>query len=206
VLSHLTRRGDAAEAWYRGALAPREVKRRDAGSPFHAADQARRIAEDGSKTSESAARDRTAAGDGHAPVSGRSTAGAHGLRCASRPRDARVDAICPRSAARALVRRLKPTLIDPIATGARSGDRYQWTTLPTARRRRCEGHRRRAGSTPRSSPETLADGLVTTAVDPATTATTPPTDLAGVMADELARNTCPSRSRCRPKPRRTERR
>ena len=36
VLSHLTRRGDAAEVWYRGALAPREVKRRDAGSPFHA--------------------------------------------------------------------------------------------------------------------------------------------------------------------------
>lgn len=47
VIEHLTRRGEPATAWYRGPLAPREVRRREAGTPYHAADQARRIAEDG---------------------------------------------------------------------------------------------------------------------------------------------------------------
>jgi hypothetical protein len=47
VIEHLTRRGEPATAWYRGPLTPREVHRRAAGAPYHAADQARRIAEDG---------------------------------------------------------------------------------------------------------------------------------------------------------------
>lgn len=47
VIEHLTRRGEPATAWYRGPLTPREVHRRAAGAPYHAADQARRLAEDG---------------------------------------------------------------------------------------------------------------------------------------------------------------
>ncbi len=47
VIGHLTRRGEPATAWYRGPLTPREVHRREAAAPYHAADQARRIAEDG---------------------------------------------------------------------------------------------------------------------------------------------------------------
>jgi hypothetical protein len=48
VLAHRTRRGEPALVWYRGPLTPRELKRRDsAAPPYHAADQARRIGEDG---------------------------------------------------------------------------------------------------------------------------------------------------------------
>lgn len=48
VLAHRTRRGEAARAWYRGPLTPRELRRREpAAPPYHAADQARRIGEDG---------------------------------------------------------------------------------------------------------------------------------------------------------------
>jgi hypothetical protein len=46
-LAHLTRGGEPAVAWYRGAFTPREVRRRERDEPpYHAADQARRIAED----------------------------------------------------------------------------------------------------------------------------------------------------------------
>jgi hypothetical protein len=48
VLAHRTRRGEPARVWYRGPLTPRELRRRDpAAPPYHAADQARRIGEDG---------------------------------------------------------------------------------------------------------------------------------------------------------------
>jgi hypothetical protein len=48
VLAHQTRRGEQARVWYRGPLTPRELRRRDpAAPPYHAADQARRIGEDG---------------------------------------------------------------------------------------------------------------------------------------------------------------
>jgi hypothetical protein len=46
-LAHLTRGGESAVAWYRGAFTPREVRRREKDEPpYQAADQARRIAED----------------------------------------------------------------------------------------------------------------------------------------------------------------
>ena len=46
-LAHLTRGGERAVAWYRGAFTPREVRRRERDEPpYQAADQARRIAED----------------------------------------------------------------------------------------------------------------------------------------------------------------
>lgn len=45
-LEHLTRRGQQVRSWYRSPLVPREVERR-AAQPFHVADQARRISEDG---------------------------------------------------------------------------------------------------------------------------------------------------------------
>ncbi len=46
-LAHLTRGGEPAVAWYRGAFTPREIRRRDRSEPpYQAADQARRIAED----------------------------------------------------------------------------------------------------------------------------------------------------------------
>jgi hypothetical protein len=46
-LAHLTRGGEPAVAWYRGAFTPREVRRRERDQPpYQAADQARRIAED----------------------------------------------------------------------------------------------------------------------------------------------------------------
>lgn len=48
VLAHRTRRGEPARAWYRGPLTPRELRRRDPDAPpYHTADQARRIGEDG---------------------------------------------------------------------------------------------------------------------------------------------------------------
>ena len=48
VLAHRTRRGEPARAWYRGSLTPRELCRRDpAAALYHAADQARRVGEDG---------------------------------------------------------------------------------------------------------------------------------------------------------------
>ena len=48
VLAHQTRRGEAARAWYRGPLTPRELRRQDpAAPPYYTADQARRIGEDG---------------------------------------------------------------------------------------------------------------------------------------------------------------
>jgi hypothetical protein len=47
VLGHVTRRGEEADAWYRGPLSPRQVRRTASPAPYHAADQARRIADDG---------------------------------------------------------------------------------------------------------------------------------------------------------------
>ncbi len=47
VIDHVSRRGAATNIWYRGAFTPREIERRAADTPYHAADQARRIAEDG---------------------------------------------------------------------------------------------------------------------------------------------------------------
>jgi hypothetical protein len=46
-IDHRRRRGNSGRAWYRGPLTPREVARRPATVPFHAADQARRVASDG---------------------------------------------------------------------------------------------------------------------------------------------------------------
>ena len=45
-LEHVTRRGRSETSWYRSPLVPREIERR-APQPFHVADQARRISEDG---------------------------------------------------------------------------------------------------------------------------------------------------------------
>lgn len=47
VVSHVSRRGESGSAWYRGPFTPRQVVRRAATRPYHVADQARRIAEDG---------------------------------------------------------------------------------------------------------------------------------------------------------------
>lgn len=47
VVDRLTRRGEPADAWYRGPFTPREVARRAALHPYHVADQARRLADDG---------------------------------------------------------------------------------------------------------------------------------------------------------------
>ena len=45
-LTHVTRRGRSEDSWYRSPLVPKEITRR-APLPFHVADQARRISEDG---------------------------------------------------------------------------------------------------------------------------------------------------------------
>ncbi len=190
VLSHLTRRGDAAEAWYRGALAPREVKRRDAGSPFHAADQARRIAEDGLEDlSESAAFE---IGRLLAMATPRFLADLQAWRrtgFAVRRARAMLESmpIVSEIGETRLVRRLKLALIDPIATGAPLGrpvpvDDVADLLADDDAKVIAAG----LGLDTKVVAETLADGLVTTAVDPATTATTLPTDLAGVMSDEAA--------------------
>lgn len=47
AIAHRTRRGEQGAAWYRGPVTPREVARRDAGTPYFHADQARAIASDG---------------------------------------------------------------------------------------------------------------------------------------------------------------
>ena len=47
IVDHLTRRGDQAQAWYRGPFAPRQVARSADPRPYHVADQARRIGADG---------------------------------------------------------------------------------------------------------------------------------------------------------------
>jgi hypothetical protein len=57
VVDRITRRGEPGQAWYRGAFTPREVRRRPAAgpgetdprarAPYHAAEQAIRLAEDG---------------------------------------------------------------------------------------------------------------------------------------------------------------
>jgi hypothetical protein len=47
AVAHRTRRGEQAASWYRGPLTPREVARRDPGTPYFAADQARALATDG---------------------------------------------------------------------------------------------------------------------------------------------------------------
>ena len=154
---------------YRGALAPREVKRRDAGSPFHAADQARCIAEDGLEDlSESAAFE---IGRLLAMATPRFLADLQAWRrtvFAVRRARAMLESmpIVSQIGDMRLVRRLKLTLIDPIATAARSGGRCRWTTLrtcsPTTMRRSSPPG---SGSMPRSS-RRPADGLVTTAIDP----------------------------------------
>jgi hypothetical protein len=47
MLGHVTRRGEEADAWYRGPISPRQVRRSAPPAPYHASDQARRIADDG---------------------------------------------------------------------------------------------------------------------------------------------------------------
>ena len=47
VIDAVSRRGDPVRAWYRGPFTPRQVVRRPAGSPYRAADQLRRVADDG---------------------------------------------------------------------------------------------------------------------------------------------------------------
>jgi hypothetical protein len=47
VVERLSRRGEPAQAWYRGPLTPREVKRREESPPLFTAEQALRLGEDG---------------------------------------------------------------------------------------------------------------------------------------------------------------
>jgi hypothetical protein len=47
IVEYRTRRGQPSEAWYRGPFTPRQVVRRAAARPYHVADQALRVAEDG---------------------------------------------------------------------------------------------------------------------------------------------------------------
>jgi hypothetical protein len=190
VLRHLTRRGESTEAWYRGALTPREVKRREAGSPFHAADQARRIAEDGLEDlSESAAFE---IGRLLAMATPRFLADlAYWRRTGFAVRRARAILesmpIVSQIGDTRLVRRLKLALIEPVATGAPLGrpvpvDDVADLLADDDAKVIATG----LGFDTKLVSETLADGLVTKAVNPAVTATRLPTDLAGVMADGAA--------------------
>lgn len=47
LVDHLTRQGDQTKSWYRGPLTPRQVVRNLENAPYHMADQARRLVENG---------------------------------------------------------------------------------------------------------------------------------------------------------------
>ncbi len=47
LIDHLTRQGDTTKSWYRGPLTPRQVVRNLEHAPYHMADQARRLVENG---------------------------------------------------------------------------------------------------------------------------------------------------------------
>ena len=190
VLRHLTRRGDAAEVWYRGALTPREVKRRDAGSPFHAADQARRIAEDGLEDlSESAAFE---IGRLLAMATPRFLADLQAWRrtgFAVRRTRALLESmpIVSQVGDTRLARKLKLALIDKVSADDALGqpvpvDDVTGLLADDDAKVIATG----LGLDTKLVAQTLVDGLVTIAVDPAVSVTRVPTDLAGVMADDAA--------------------
>jgi hypothetical protein len=190
VLRHLTRRGDAAEVWYRGALTPREVKRRDAGSPFHAADQARRVAEDGLEDlSESAAFE---IGRLLAMATPRFLADLQAWRrtgFAVRRTRALLESmpIVSQVGDTRLARKLKLALIDKVSADDALGqpvpvDDVTGLLADDDAKVIATG----LGLDTKLVAQTLVDGLVTIAVDPAVSVTRVPTDLAGVMADDAA--------------------
>lgn len=190
VLRHLTRRGDPAEVWYRGALSPREVKRRDAGSPFHTADQARRVAEDGLEDlSEAAAFE---IGRLLAMATPRFLVDLQAWRrtgfAVRRTRELFESMpVVSQVGGTRLVRKLKLALIDKVAADAPLGppvpaDDVTGLLADDDAKVIAVG----LGLDPKLVAQTLADGLVTTAIDPAVTATRVPTDLAGVMTDDAA--------------------
>jgi hypothetical protein len=190
VLDHLTRRGDSAQVWYRGALAPREVKRRNAGSPFHAADQARRIAEDGREDlSEAAAFE---IGRLLAMATPRFLADLQVWRrtgFAVRRARAMLESmpIVAQIGGARLVRKLKVALIAPVATANPLGPPVSVDDVSGLL---AEDDAKVIGAglglDPKVVAETLGDGLVTDAIDPSVNRTTVPTDLAEVMADNPA--------------------
>lgn len=190
VLDHLTRRGDSAQVWYRGALAPREVKRRDAGSPFHAADQARRVAEDGREDlSEAAAFE---IGRLLAMATPRFLADLQAWRrtgFAVRRARAMLESmpIVAQIGSFRQARKLAATLINPVATETPLGrplpvDDVQDLLADDDADVIATG----LGLDPAVVAQTLAGGLVTASIDPTVNRTTVPTDLAGVMADGAA--------------------
>jgi hypothetical protein len=187
VLDHLTRRGDAAQVWYRGALTPREVKRREAGSPFHAADQARRIAEDGREDlSEAAAFE---IGRLLAMATPRFLADLQAWRrtgFAVRRSRAMIESIpiVAQIGRFRQARKLTAALIAPVASETPLGPPVpvadvddlladdDANVIATG-----------LGLDPTVVAQTLGEGLVTAAIDPSVIRTAVPTDLAGVMAD-----------------------